>query len=157
MKYLLFILSIFAQGGVSAQIKKPATVTYSFIGKLDTSTKSLLSFASLDKEYNLVPHGNIKVLQAFYSSSTIWDESHIVLVDSTTFYCYSLSCLSRFYSFGYYKRTKEGIVLLPDIRVAKEMQNLAYVFKDLTYYQLPKTHFRLNNNVLSWLKEKNNN
>lgn len=88
MKYVLVILFMFGGIKLFAQRKITKKTGYHYIGKLDSAKRNCLMPYSLDKAYNTVPSKAFKVVQAFYSSSTIWDESRIILVDGIRFYCF---------------------------------------------------------------------
>ncbi|HWB25413.1 MAG TPA: hypothetical protein VG738_08025 [Chitinophagaceae bacterium] len=107
MKKILLLAFLATGIQVFAQSKKNDT-TYMLSANWRLKFKTLPFPFYRDSVFEIKPDStkqlHYNVLKVFYHSSTIFDESQIILVDSSRLFCYVIRCMEQFYSAGYYKK-----------------------------------------------------
>jgi hypothetical protein len=128
------VCRVTAQSRDTFYISDPS-LSHSKIKKLDFNKLSAVS-SYLPGDYNKVSssHTTIKIspLGIYFSSSSMWDESEIILIDSAKFFCYYVSDIAGFASAGYYKMLGDEYFFKANASLYKKLKHTIR----LKHYQL---------------------
>jgi len=130
--FSLCALHVAAQKQDSIWILDPALFKTK-VKKFNFQVQSYLS-GDYIKAFHSHTTTKMQPLGVYYCSNTIWDESEIILIDSTKFFCYYVSDIEKFCSAGYYKKEADLYVFHADEKLYKGLRHSIKLRSEKLYF-----------------------
>jgi hypothetical protein len=89
----------------------------------------------------------------FSCSFTVWDETKIILFDSSRFFAYHVECTERFCTSGYYKQNGSVYTLSSDRTVLDSLKkNIDEYYAALDFVEFKQKVFKESNGLFSFVQ-----